>query len=69
MQMRNQLTVGKLRKMLENVPDDVIVELASDTGVDQGLGDIIVEDAYYCAPYYNNYRTFIIYANDDGGDF
>ena len=66
--MHNQLTVGRLRKMLENVPDDVIVELASDTGVDQGLGDIVVEDAYYCAPSYNNYRVFIIYVNDTGED-
>ena len=66
--MRKALTAGKLRQALENVPDDVIVELASDTGVEQGEGDIIVEDAYYETFYYNNYRKFIIYANDDIGD-
>lgn len=39
------LTVGKLRKALENVPDHLEVRLGSDTGVDQGLGKIIVEMA------------------------
>ena len=30
------LTVGELKEALENVPNDTIVELTSDTGVDQG---------------------------------
>ncbi len=40
------LTVGKLREALEGVPDDLEVVLSSDTGVDQGEGTVIVEDAY-----------------------
>lgn len=41
------LTVGELKRALECVPDDTVVRLTSDTGVDQGhYGDIIVEDAY-----------------------
>lgn len=39
------LTVDKLRKALENVPDHLEVRLGSDTGVDQGLGKITVEMA------------------------
>lgn len=31
----NKLTVGKLKKALENVSDDLEVELWSDSGVDQ----------------------------------
>lgn len=30
-----KLTVGQLKKALENVPDDLKVELSSDTGVDE----------------------------------
>lgn len=47
--MSKKLTVGELRKALENVPDDLEIRLSSDSGVDQGgeVGDeIIVEDAY-----------------------
>ena len=39
------LTVGELRKALDGVPDDLEVRLSSDTGVDQGEGKIIVENA------------------------
>lgn len=31
----SKLTVGKLRKALENVPDELEIELWSDSGVDQ----------------------------------
>lgn len=34
-----KLTVGQLKKALENVPDDLEVELSSDTGVDEGLDE------------------------------
>lgn len=46
--MKKQLTVGKLKKALENVPDNLPVVLSSDSGVDQPqFGDeIIIEDAY-----------------------
>ena len=46
--MTEKLTVGKLRKALENVPDNLVVELWSDSGVDQSDDDsrVIVEDAY-----------------------
>ena len=64
--MEKRLTVGDLKKKLQDVPDWVPVELVSDTGVDQGLGDIVVEDAYYQSPYYNNYRCFCIVAEDTG---
>lgn len=39
------LTVGELRKALEGVPDELEVQLSSDTGVDQGEGTIIIESA------------------------
>lgn len=44
-----RLTVGDLKKALENVPNNVPIMLASDTGVDQtGCEEleIIVTDAY-----------------------
>lgn len=43
-----KLTVGKLKNALENVPDDLEVELWSDSGVDQSDDDseVVVEDAY-----------------------
>lgn len=46
--MIKKLTVGKLRKALENVPDDLEVELWSDSGVDQSDdgSEVIIEDAY-----------------------
>lgn len=53
------LTVGELRKALDGVPDDLEVRLSSDTGVDQGEGEIIVERAYPVGADY-----FTIYAND-----
>lgn len=39
------LTVGELRKALEDVPDELEVRLGSDTGVDQGEGEIVIESA------------------------
>ena len=43
-----KLTVGNLKKALENVPDELEVELWSDSGVDQSDDDseVIVEDAF-----------------------
>ena len=44
-----KLTVGNLKKALENVPDELEVELWSDSGVDQCDYDdteVIIEDAY-----------------------
>lgn len=43
--IKKVLTVGELRKALENVPDELEVQLGSDTGVDQGLGVIVVTKA------------------------
>lgn len=45
----NKLTVGELKKALENVPDELEVELWSDSGVDQdNYGDdvVVIESAY-----------------------
>lgn len=74
--MNKTLTVGELRKALENVPDDLEVKLSSDTGVDQVEGPIIIEKAYrrnYTLPDgktfedgTNTIDEFIIYANDHG---
>lgn len=68
------LTVGQLRKALEEVPDELEVKLSSDTGVDQGEGRIIVEDAWrtkYDLPDGRKFEDgstgvdyFTIYAND-----
>lgn len=47
--MSKNLTVGELRKALENVPDDLEIRLSSDSGVDQSceMGDtVVIEDAY-----------------------
>lgn len=52
-----ELTVKELRKALEGVPDDAIVMIGSDTGVDQGLGKVVVEGAYMVKD------GFMIYAN------
>lgn len=75
------ITVGELKKALEGVPDNLEVRLSSDTGVDQGMGQIIIESAR-CVKYdLPNGKTFSdgttgvdyfdIYANDveeDEGD-
>lgn len=71
----NKLTVGELKRALENVPDDLEVELWSDSGLDQGEDDyeVVIEDAYrhsYTLPEgetfedgTNNVDYFVIYAN------
>lgn len=59
---KKPLTVGELRKALEGVPDNLEVELSSDTGVDQGLGRIIVESAKMVGD--EKSGCFDIYAND-----
>lgn len=64
--MKRNITVGELRKALKNVPDDTEVMLVSDTGVDQGEGEIIIESAEYVS--YSTATTtveyFGIYVND-----
>jgi len=77
--MGKSLTVGELKKALEGVPDELEVRLGSDTGVDQGEGNIIVEQARrvkYELPNGQRFEDtgetgvdyFEIYANDDWGD-
>ena len=57
-----ELTVRDLRRAMEGVPDDIPVRLESDSGVDQGLGEIIVESAQRVT--YGSEDYFSIYAND-----
>ena len=73
---KKALTVGELRKALEGVPDALEVRLSSDTGVDQGMGEIIIESARrvkYDLPEGKHFEDgstgvdyFDIYANDTG---
>lgn len=56
------LTVGELKEALKDVPNDLEVRLLSDTGVDQGEGEIIVESAKRVS--YGTEEYFSIYAND-----
>lgn len=59
----NELTVGKLKEKIKDVPDDYIVVLIRDTGVDEPSFDadkIVIEDAYV----YDKFRQFEIYANE-----
>lgn len=78
--MSKALTVGELRKALEGVPDELEVQLGSDTGVDQGEGNIVVEMARrvkYELPNGQKFADtgetgvdyFEIYANDTGEDW
>jgi hypothetical protein len=59
-----RLTVGELKQVIENVPDDFLVTIASDTGVDQcddNDFDLVVEDAYESnneLVIYSNFRDF-----------
>ena len=70
--MFKRLTVGELRKALQGVPDETIVKLSSDTGVDQGCGEVVVEDAYHMHYVFGDTTNlkmidnFIIYCNDRG---
>lgn len=57
------LTVRELKEALRGVPNDAIVRLTSDTGVDQGYGVIVVENAYYSG------NSFDIYANDEDEEY
>ena len=70
--MAKELTVGRLKEALEDVSDDVIVQISSDTGVDQSEGGVcVVEDAYEVNYPLKNIETgeemhiqyFAIYAN------
>lgn len=60
-----ELTVKALREALKGVPDDLPVRLSSDTGVDQGYGDIIIERASWIK---GEDGWFDIYANDHCDD-
>ena len=59
-----RLTVGELKQVIENIPDNFLVTIASDTGVDQcddNDFDLVVEDA--CESnnelvIYSNFRDF-----------
>lgn len=59
-----RLTVGGLKQVIENIPDDFLVTIASDTGVDQcddNDFDLVVEDAYESnneLVIYSNFRDF-----------
>ena len=56
----SRLTVGSLKQVIENIPDDCKVIIQSDSGVDQCDDDeyeVVVEDAYE----YND--ELVIYAN------
>lgn len=58
------LTVGELKQVIENIPDNFLVTIASDTGVDQcddNDFDLVVEDAYESnneLVIYSNFRDF-----------
>lgn len=63
--MKN-ITVGELKKALENVPDDLEVQLTSDTGVDQGDSEVIVNQARrikYTDSYCRHIDYFAIFAD------
>lgn len=64
--MVKSLTVGKLKSVIADLPDDLEVKLSSDTGVDQGEGVIIVEDAYRTKYETANFKVdyLTIYVND-----
>ena len=73
--MNKILTVGELRRALEGVPDHLEVRLGSDSGVDQGVGEIVVEMAHRVKYEFPNGQRFTdtgetgvdyfeIYAND-----
>lgn len=57
------LTVGELKEALKGVPDNLEVRLLSDTGIDQGEGQVIIESAKRVT--YGNIDYFSIYANDE----
>ena len=68
------LTVGELKKVLENVPNDTIVVLSSDTGVELGRlgGNIVVESAHYThftSSTGEHIKFLSIYANEVMEDF
>lgn len=66
------LTVGELKEALKDVPNDTVVILTSDTGVDQGCcgGNIVVESAHYTHYTHGEHTVdyFGIYANEEEED-
>ena len=64
--MKDNITVGYLRKALENVPDDLPVVLTSDNGVDCGEDDAVVIEGAMRVAYqtiFEDVDYFAIYAN------
>lgn len=64
--MDKKLTVGQLKKALEDVPNELEVELSSDTGVDQGESEVIINHAKrikYVDLYSRSIDKFVIYAD------
>lgn len=62
-----RLKVGELKKIIEDVPDELEIKISSDTGVDQGEGEIVVESASRINYNLTNGETvdyFEIYCND-----
>ena len=59
-----RLTVGELKQVIGNIPDNFLITIASDTGVDQcddNDFDLVVEDAYESnneLVIYSNFRDF-----------
>jgi len=72
----NNITVKQLLEALKDVPENLEVRLTSDSGVDQGYGEVIIEDAFrvhYKLPNGQKFEDgtdtvdyFSIYANDIG---
>lgn len=64
--MKDNITVGQLRKALEGVPDDLPVVLTSDNGVDCGEDDAVVIEGAMRVKYktlFEDVDYFAIYAN------
>lgn len=64
--MAKNFTVGELKKVIADLPDDLELKLSSDTGVDQGEGRIIIENVYR-VKYENKYGKIdylSVYTND-----
>ena len=64
--MKDNITVGYLRKALEGVPDDLPVVLTSDNGVDCSEDDAVVIEGAMRVAYqtiFEDVDYFAIYAN------
>ena len=64
--MQSNITVGDLRRAIEDVPDDLPVILTSDNGVDCGEDDAVVIEGATRVKYktlFEDVDYFAIYAN------